>query len=78
MRWAGCVIYMGEVKNAYRILVRKPEGKRPLRKPKCEVEEEIKMDLVDTGWAGMDWVHLGHDKDQWQALLNTVTNLQIP
>jgi hypothetical protein len=54
--------------SSYRILVRKPEGKRPLGSP-------IKMDLREIGWDGMDWIDLAQDRDQWRALVNTVMNL---
>jgi hypothetical protein len=65
----------GEKRNAYRILVGKPEGKRPLGRPRCRWVENIKMDLRDIGWVGMDWINLAQDGDQWRALVNTVLNL---
>jgi hypothetical protein len=68
---------MGEKRNAYRILVGKPEGRRPLGIPRCRWMNNIKMDLRETG-CGMDWIDLAEDKDQWRALVNTVTNLRIP
>jgi hypothetical protein len=58
MRWAGHVACMGEERNAYRILVRKPEGRRPLGRPRCRWVDNIKMDLRETGWDGVDWVDL--------------------
>jgi hypothetical protein len=67
---------MGEKRNAYRILVGKPEGKRPLGRPRHRPEDNIKMDLRDIGWGGMDWIHLAQDMDQWRALVNTVLNLR--
>jgi hypothetical protein len=68
----------GENKNAYRILVGKPQGKRPLGRPKRKWEDNIKMDLREVGWGGMDWVDLAQDRDQWRALVNTVVNLWVP
>jgi hypothetical protein len=63
-------------KNAYRILVGKPEGKRPLERPTWE--DNIKMDLREIGWGGMDWIDLAQDRDQWRALVNTVMKLRVP
>jgi hypothetical protein len=62
----------GEKKNAYRILVRKPEGKRPLARPRRRWEDNIKIHLRQIRWGGMDWIHLAQDRDQWRALVNTV------
>jgi hypothetical protein len=69
---------MGEKRNACRILVGKPEGKRPLGRPRCWWEDNIKMDLRKIGWYGMDWIDLAQDRDQWRALLNTLMNFQVP
>jgi hypothetical protein len=71
MRWAGHVARMGEKRNAYRILVGKPEGKRPLGRPKRGWVDNIKMDLR---WDGVDWMDIAQDRDQWRALVNTVLN----
>jgi hypothetical protein len=76
MRWAGHVARMGE-KNAYRILVGKPEGKRPLGRPRHRWEDNIRMDLREIGWGGMDWIDLAQDRDHWRALVNTVMNLRV-
>jgi hypothetical protein len=57
--------------------VGKPEGKRPLRRPRCRWVDNIKMDLREIGWDGMDWIYLAQDMVQWRALLNTVMNFQI-
>jgi hypothetical protein len=65
-------------RNVYRILVGKPEGKRPLGRHRRRWVNNIKMDLRETGWNGMDWIDLGQDRDQWRALVNTVINLQVP
>jgi hypothetical protein len=68
----------GEKSNAYRILVGMPEGKRPLGKPIRRWEDNIKVDLREIGWSGMDWIHLAQDRDQWRALVNTVMDLRVP
>jgi hypothetical protein len=69
---------MGETRNAYRILVGKPEGKRPLGRPRRRWVNNIQMDLREIGWDGMDWIDLAEDRDQWRALVNTVRNLRVP
>jgi hypothetical protein len=63
--------------NAYRILVGKPEGNRPLRRSRRRWENNVKMDLREMGWGGMDWTDLAQDRDWWKALVNTVMNLQV-
>jgi hypothetical protein len=78
MRWAGHVIRIGETRNAYRILVGKPEGKRPLGRPKRRWVNNIKIYLREIGWNGMDWINLDQNGDQWRALVNTVMNLRVP
>jgi hypothetical protein len=72
------VARMGEQRNAYRILVGKPEGKRPLGRPRRRWVDNIKMDLREIGWEGMGWIDLAQDKDQWGALVNTVMNFRVP
>jgi hypothetical protein len=69
---------MGETRNAYRILVEKPDGKRPLGRSRRRRMDNIKMDLGEIGWDGMDWIELAQDRDQWRVLVNTVMNLRIP
>jgi hypothetical protein len=69
---------MGETRNAYRILVGKTEGKSPLGRPRCRWVDNIKMDLREIKWDGMDWIDLAQDRDQWRALVNTVMNFRIP
>jgi hypothetical protein len=64
----------GEKRNAYRILVGKPERKRPLGRPRRRWVDNIKMDLREIGWRGMDWFDLVQDRDQWRVLVNTVMN----
>jgi hypothetical protein len=69
---------MGEKRNAYRILVGKPEGKIPLGRPRRRWVDNIKMELREIGWDGMHWIGLAQDRDQWRALANTVMNLRVP
>jgi hypothetical protein len=78
MRWATHVARMRETTNSYRILVGKPEGKRPLGRPRRRWEDNIRMGLREIGWDGMDWIDLAQDRDQWRALVNTVMNLRVP
>ena len=78
MRWAGHVAHMREGRGMDRVLVGKPEGKRPLGRPRHRWEDNIKMDLQEVGCGGMDWIKLAQDRDRWQALVNVVTNLQVP
>jgi hypothetical protein len=78
MRWAGHVARMGEKRDAYRILVGKPERKRPLGRPRRRWEDSVRMDLREIGWGGMDWIDLAQDSDQWRALVNTIINLRVP
>jgi hypothetical protein len=61
----------------YRVLVGKPEGKRPLGRPRCRWEDNIRMDLQEVGCGGMDWIGLTQDRDRWQALVNEVMNLWV-
>jgi len=68
---------MGEGRGVYRVLVGKPEGKRPLGKPRRRWEDNTKMDLQEVG-RGVDWIELAQDRDRWRALVNAVTNLQVP
>jgi hypothetical protein len=69
---------MGEKRHAYRILVGKPEGKRPLGRPRRRWENNIKMDHGAIRWGGRDWIDLGQDMGQRRALVNTVMNLRVP
>jgi hypothetical protein len=69
---------MGKKKNAYRILVEVPEGKRPIGRPRRWWVDNIKMDLREIGWDGMDWIHLAQNRDQWRSFVNTVMNLRVP
>jgi hypothetical protein len=78
MRWAGHVARMGEKRNANRILEGKPEGKRPLGRPRHRWEENMKMDLREIGWGDMDWIRVAQVRDQWKDLVNMVMNLRVP
>jgi hypothetical protein len=69
---------MGEKRNAYRILVGKPEGNRPLRRPRCWWVDNIKIDLREMGWDGMGRIDVAQDREQWRALVNTIMNLLVP
>jgi hypothetical protein len=68
----------GEKRNAYGILVGKPEGKRPLGRPSRMLADNIKIDRREIRWGGMDWIDLAQDRDQWRALVNTAMNLRVP
>jgi hypothetical protein len=78
MRWAGHVARMGEVRDAYNILVGRPEGRRPLERPRRRWEDNIKMDLREIGFWDVNWIHWAQDRDRWRALVNTVMNLRVP
>jgi len=78
MRWADHVVHMGEERGVYRVLVGKPEGKRPLGRPRRKWEDNIKMDLQNVGCGGMDWIELAQDRGRWRALVNAVMNLRVP
>jgi hypothetical protein len=78
MRWAGHVARMGEKRNACRSLVRKPEGKRPLGRPRPRWVNNIRMDLGEVGRGDVDWIGLAQDRNRWRALVNSVLNLRVP
>jgi hypothetical protein len=69
---------MGDRKGADRILMERPEGKRPLGRPKHRWDDNIKMDLQEVEWEGMGWIALARDRDTWRALVNAVLNLWLP
>ena len=76
-RWAGHVACMEEGRGVHRVLVGKPEGKRPLGRPRRRWKDNIKMDLQEVGGVCGDWVELAQDKDRWRALVRTVMNLRV-
>ena len=78
MRWVGHVARVGERRGIYRVWVGKPEGKRPLGRPRHRWEDNIKMDLQEVGCGGMDWILLAQDRDMWWVLVNVVMNLLVP
>ena len=78
MRWAGHVARMGEERGAYRMLVGKPEGKRPLGRPRRRWVDNIRTDLQEVGCGYMDWIGLTQDRDRWRALVSAVMNLRVP
>jgi hypothetical protein len=78
MRWAGHVVRIGEKRYMYRLLVGEPEGKRPLRRPKCRYVINIKIDLVELECGGVDWIGPVQDRYKWIALVNAVMNLRVP
>jgi hypothetical protein len=78
MRWAGHVARMREKRNAYRLLVGMPEGKRPLGRPRRRWVDNIMRDLREVGWGDVDWIGLAKDRNRWRALVNSVLNLRVP
>jgi hypothetical protein len=77
MRWSGHLARMGEKRNAYRLLVGKPEGKRPLGRPSCRWVDNIRMDLGEVEWGDVDWIGLAQDRNRWRALVNSVLTLRV-
>jgi hypothetical protein len=78
MRWASHVARMREKKNAYRLLVVKPEGKKPLGRPRRRWVDNIRMDLGKIGWGDVDWIGLAQDRNKWRALVNSVLSFRVP
>ena len=78
MRWAGHVAHMGEGRGVYRVLVGKPDGKRPLGRPRRRWEDNIRMDLQEVGVWYEDWIGLAQGRDRWRALVSAVRNLRVP
>jgi hypothetical protein len=77
MRWAGHVARMGEDRKVYKVWVEKPEGKRPLGRPRLRWDDEIRMDLRDIGLGSVDWIRLAQDRDRWRAVVSAVMNLRV-
>ena len=78
MRWAGHVACMGEGRGVYRVLVGKPEGKRPLGRPRRRWVDNIRIDLQEVGCGYMDWIGLAQDRDRWRTLVSAVMKLRVP
>ena len=78
MRWAGHVARMGEERGVYTVLVGKPDGRRPLGRPRCRWVDNIRMDLQEVRCGYMDWIGLGQDRGRWRTLVNAVMNLRVP
>ena len=78
MSWAGHVVRMGERRGVYMILMGKPERKRPLGRPIRRWEDNIKMDLQEVGFGGMDWIEVAQDRDRWRALVNALMKFRVP
>ena len=78
MRWAGHVARMGEGRAVYRVLVGKPEGRRPLGRPRRRWEDNIRMDHREVGCGCVDWMEPAQDRDRWRALVSAVMNLRVP
>ena len=79
MKWEGHVALMGDRRGIYRVFVGKPEGKKPLRRPRLRWEENnIKMGLQEVGCGGLDWIKLAQDRGRWRAFVNAVMNLRVP
>ena len=77
MRWVGHVVGRVETRGGYRVLVGKPEGRRPLGRTRGRWEDNIKMDFQDVECGGMDWIELPEDRDRWRAVVNAVMNLLV-
>jgi hypothetical protein len=77
MRWAGHMARMGRERKVYKVLVGKPEGKRPLERPRRRGEDGIRMDLREIGWGSVWWIQFAQDRDRLRALVNTVMNLRV-
>ena len=78
MRWVGHVARMGEERGVYRVLVGKPEGKKPLGRPRHRWVDNIRTDRQEVGCGYMDWIGLAQDRDRWRTLVSAVMNLQVP
>jgi hypothetical protein len=78
MRWVGHVARIRGKRNACRLMMGKPEGRRPLGRPRRRWLDNIRMDLLEVGWGDVDWIGLAQDRDRWRALVNSVLSLRVP
>jgi hypothetical protein len=78
MRWAVHIARIRKKRNAYRLLVGKPDGKRPLERPRRRWVDNIRMDIGEVGWGGVEWIGVAQDRNRWRALVNSVLNLRVP
>jgi hypothetical protein len=78
MGWAGYVARIAEKRNAYRLLVGKPEGNRPVGRPRRRWVDNIRLNLGEAGWGDVGWIDLAQDRDRWRALVNSALNLRVP
>jgi len=78
MRWAGHVAHMGEERDVYRLLLGKPEGRRPMGRTRRRWVDNIRMDLKEVGCGFVDWIGLAQDRDRWRTLLSAVMNIRVP
>jgi hypothetical protein len=78
MRWSGHVARMGRIVKAYRLLVGKPDGKRPLGRSRRRWVDNIRMDLGEVGWGDVDWIGLAENRNRWRAVVNSVLNFRVP
>ena len=78
MRWAGHLARMREESGSYRVLLGKPEGRRPLGRPRRRWVDNIRVDLQEVGWGCMDWIGLAQDRDRWRTLVSAMMNLRVP
>ena len=76
--WVGHGARLGDGGIAYKIVVGRPEGKRPLGRPRRRWEDKVTIDLQEVGYGGMDWIALAQDRDRWRALVNVVMNIRVP
>jgi hypothetical protein len=76
--WAEHVACMIKMRNAHKSLDVKPEGYKPLGRPRCRWEDNVRVDVREIRWDGVDWILLAQDRDQWRALVNTVMNFRVP